>query len=66
MRSYIGITVYFIFQIKSCKINAMLPCLADDCNLQLEEIVSNFEITNKRSFSVAGLMFQSDRCRLTD
>jgi len=44
----------------------MLPCLADDCNLQLEEIVSNFEITNKRSFSVAGLMFQSDRCRLTD
>jgi len=36
----------------------MLACLADDRNPQLEEIVSNFEITNKRIFSVAGRMFK--------
>jgi len=38
---------------------------ADEQNPRLEEIVSNFEITNKRIFSVAGQMFKSDRCRLT-
>jgi len=31
----------------------MLRWLADDRNLQLQEILSNFEITNKRIFSVA-------------
>ena len=32
-----------------------MPCwLADDRNPQLEERVSNFEITNKGIFSVAG------------
>ena len=35
-------------------------------NPQFEEIVSNFEITNTRLFSVAGRKFKSDRCRLTD
>jgi len=44
----------------------MLCWLADDRNSQLEEIVSNFEITNKRIFSVAGRMFKPDRRRLTD
>jgi len=33
---------------------------------QQEEIVSNFEITNKRNFSVAGRMFKPDRFRFTD
>jgi len=42
----------------------MLCWLADDRNPQLEEIVSNFEITNKRIFSVAGRMSKSDRCPL--
>ena len=40
--------------------------LADDRNPQLEEIVSNFEITNKRIFSITGQMFKPDKCRLTD
>ena len=44
----------------------MLSWLADDRNLQLKEIVSNFKITNKRIFSIAGRMFKPDRCRLTD
>jgi len=44
----------------------MLCRLADNHNPQLEEIVSNFEIINKRIFSIAGRMFKSDRCRLTD
>jgi len=44
----------------------MLCWLVDDRNPQLKEIVSNFEITNKRIFSVAGQMFKPDRCRLTD
>jgi len=44
----------------------MLACLADDRNPQLEEIVSNFEITNKRIFSVAGRMFKRGWCRLID
>jgi len=61
-RSYIGIAV-ISFQIKSC---TMLCCLADDRNPQWEEIVSNFEITNKRIFRIAGRMFKPDRCRLTD
>jgi len=39
----------------------MLCCFADDLNPQLEEIVSNFEITNKRNFSVAGRMFKPDK-----
>jgi len=43
----------------------MLCCLADDRNLQLEEIVRNFEIINKRIFKVAGRMFKPDRCHLT-
>jgi len=43
----------------------MLCWLADDRNPLLEEIVSNFEIINKRIFSVAGQMFTPDRCRLT-
>jgi len=40
--------------------------LEDDRNPQFEEIVSNFEITNKRFFSIAGRMFEHDRCGLTD
>jgi len=44
----------------------MLCGLADDPNSQLEEIVSNFEITIKRIFSVAGRMFKPDRCPLSD
>jgi len=38
-----------------CKLqNALLTCLSDDHIPQLEEIVSNFEMINKRIFSVAG------------
>jgi len=46
----------------------MLCWLADDRNQQLEEmrVVSNFEIINKRIFSVAGRMFKPDGCRLND
>jgi len=44
----------------------MLCWLADDRNPHLEEMVSNFEITNKRIFSVGGRMFKPDRCRLPD
>jgi len=40
--------------------------LADDRNAQLQEIVNNFEITNKRIFSVVGRMFEPDICRLPD
>jgi len=44
----------------------MLCWLADDRNNpHLDEIVSNIEIINKRIFSVAGRMFNPDRCRLT-
>ena len=42
----------------------MLCWLADDHNPQLEEIVSNFEITNERIFSVAGRMSKCGRCPL--
>jgi len=36
-----------------------MPCwLADDRNPNFEEIVRNFEIINKRIFSVAGRMFK--------
>jgi len=44
----------------------MLCWLADERNAQLEEIASNFEIINKRIFSVVRRMFKPDRCRLTD
>ena len=44
----------------------MLCWLADDRNPQLEEIVSNFEITNTQIFSVVGQIFKLDRCRFTD
>jgi len=44
----------------------MLYWLADNRNPQLQEIVSNFVITNKRIFSVTGRMFKPDGCRLTD
>jgi len=44
----------------------MLCWLADHRNLRLEEIVSNFEITNRRIFSVAGRMLKPDKFRLTD
>jgi len=38
---------------------------AENIVTQFEEIVSNFESTNKRLFSVAGRVFKPDRCRLT-
>jgi len=44
----------------------MLCWLADDNNPQLEYIVSNFEITNKRICSAAGRMLKPDRRRLPD
>jgi len=46
----------------------MLCWLADDRKPQFEEIVSNFEITvlTNRIFSVAGRIFNPDRCRLTE
>jgi len=44
----------------------MLCWLADNRNPQLQEIVSNFEISNKRISSVVGRIFKPDRCRLTD
>jgi len=44
----------------------MLRWLTDDRKPQLEVIVSSFEITNKRIFSVAGRMFKIGRCRLPD
>jgi len=44
----------------------MLYWHADDRNPHLVEIVRNFEITNKRIFSVAGRMFKPDRCCLPD
>jgi len=40
----------------------MLCWLADDRNPHSQEIVSNFEIINKRILSVAGRMFKPDRC----
>jgi len=56
--------MFISFQIKSYTV---LCWLADDSNIvtQVEEIVSNFEIINKRIFSVAGRMFKPYRCRLT-
>jgi len=61
----ISASLFISFQIKIC---TMLCWLADDRNQQLEEmrVVSNFEIINKRIFSVAGRMFKPDRCRLND
>jgi len=56
-------SLFISFQIKSCK---FLCWLADNRNSQLEETVSNFEITNKQLFSAAGRMFKADRCRLPD
>jgi len=56
-------SLFTSFQIKSC---TLLCWLADDRNPQLEEIVSNFEITNTRIFSIAGRMFKPDRCHLPD
>jgi len=53
----------FHFKLIYC---TMLCWLADDRNSQFEEIVSNFEITNKRIFSVAERMFKPDRSCLTD
>jgi len=44
----------------------MVCWLVDDRHPQLEEIVSNFEITNKRIFSAAGRMFNPDICHLPD
>jgi len=46
----------------------MLACLADDRNPQpqFEQIVSNFEIINKRIFNVAGWIFKPDWYCLTD
>ena len=44
----------------------MLACLAYTRKPRLGEIVSNFEITNKRIFSVAARMFKPDRWRLID
>jgi len=44
----------------------MICWLANDHNSQLEEIVNNFKITNKRIFSVAGQMFKPGRSRLPD
>jgi len=44
----------------------MLCWLPDDRNTQLEVIVSNSEITNKRILSAAGRMFRPYRCRLPD
>jgi len=56
-------SLFISFQIKSC---TLLCWFADDGNPQLEEIVSNFEITNKRIFSIAGRMLKPDRYRLPD
>jgi len=38
----------------------MLACLADDRKPQFGEIVSNFEIINKRIFSIARRIFKPD------
>jgi len=61
MRSYIGITVHFTSNLKAANCYVGLQT-----NPQVEEIASNFEITNKRIFSVAGRMFEPDWCRLPD
>jgi len=55
MRSYIGITVHFTSNLKAANCYVGLQT-----NPQVEEIASNFEITNKRIFSVAGRMFEPD------
>jgi len=55
--------LFILFQNESC---TTLCWLVDDRNPQLEETVSIFEITNKRIFSVAELVFKPDRCRLPD
>jgi len=39
----------------------MLCWLVEDRNPQLEEMVTNFEVTDKRIFSVAGRMFKPDK-----
>ena len=52
-------SLFISFQIKGC---TLLCWHAGDRNPQLEEIVSNFEITNKRILSVAGWMFKPDWC----
>jgi len=59
MRSYFGITVHFISNQKLH--NAMLAYTQFKCHYtadksvtEFEELVSNFEITNKRIISVAG------------
>jgi len=44
----------------------MLLRLAADRNPQLEEIDSNFGITNQRIFIIVGRMFKPDRCCLPD
>ena len=56
---------YFPLHFKFKGTQLMLCWLADDCNPQLDEIISNFQIINKRIFSVAGRMFKPERCRLT-
>jgi len=56
-------SLFISFKITSC---TLLRWLADDHNPHLEEIASNFVITNKRIFSIAGRMFKPDRCRLPD
>jgi len=56
-------SLFINFKLKSWR---MLCWLADDRNPQLEEIVSNFEITNTQIFSVVGQIFKLDRCRFTD
>jgi len=43
-------SLFISFQIKNC---TLLCWLADDCNPQLKEIVSNFEIISKQIFNVA-------------
>ena len=71
LHSYIGITVHFNSNYKLH--NAKLTCrrsksphTAENIVTQFEEIVNSFEITSKRLFSVAGWVFKSDRCCLTD
>jgi len=57
------VLLFISSKIESC---TLVCLLADDRNPQLEGIVSNFEISNKRIFSIAGQVFKPDRCRLPD
>jgi len=72
MRSYIGITVHFVSNEKLHNAMLRLQTIQKTShsrkhrNSCFEEIVSNFEITNIRLFSIAGRKFKPDRCRLTD